>query len=72
MYNVKRHPKYINGEMTEEQIFLEFLKNFDSPDDPDGQVYYLLLLWILDYHPHMFMVINRRECVNMKAVSTMC
>lgn len=39
VYNVKQHPKYINGEMTENQIFLEFLKNFDSPDDPDGQVY---------------------------------
>ena len=38
VYNAKQHPKYINGEMTEDQIFLEFLKNFDSPDDPDGQV----------------------------------
>ena len=44
VYNAKRHPKYINGEMTEEQIFLEFLKNFDSPDDPDGQVYYSIML----------------------------
>ena len=38
VYNARQHPKYINGEMTEDQIFLEFLKNFDSPDDPDGQV----------------------------------
>ena len=38
VYNAKQHPKYINGELTEDQIFLEFLKNFDSPDDPDGQV----------------------------------
>ena len=38
VYNAKQHPKYINGELTEEQIFLVFLKNFDSPDDPDGQV----------------------------------
>ena len=39
VYNAKQHPKNINGELTEEQIFLVFLKNFDSPDDPDGQVF---------------------------------
>ena len=50
VYNAKQHPKYMNGEWTEDRVFLEFLKNFDSPDDPDGQVclilYYRLLLWI--------------------------
>ena len=38
MYNAKKHPKYLNGEWTEEQVFLEFLKTFDSPNDPDGTV----------------------------------
>ncbi|XP_047661425.1 calcyphosin-like protein isoform X2 [Tachysurus fulvidraco] len=38
VYNVKHHPKYQNGEWTEEQIFRKFLDNFDSPDDKDGKV----------------------------------
>ncbi|XP_003390641.1 PREDICTED: calcyphosin-like protein [Amphimedon queenslandica] len=38
VYNAKQHKKYQNGEWTEEQVFLEFLKKFDSPNDPDGQV----------------------------------
>ncbi|KAK1787424.1 hypothetical protein P4O66_002911 [Electrophorus voltai] len=38
VYNVKHHPKYQNGEWTEEQIFRKFLDSFDSPDDKDGQV----------------------------------
>lgn len=39
VYKVHHHPKYRNGEWSEKQVFLEFLKNFDSPDDPDGKVY---------------------------------
>ncbi|XP_062867733.1 calcyphosine-like b [Trichomycterus rosablanca] len=38
VYNVKHHPKYQNGEWTEEQIFRIFLDSFDSPDDKDGKV----------------------------------
>ncbi|KAL0965693.1 hypothetical protein UPYG_G00284530 [Umbra pygmaea] len=38
VYNVKCHPKYQNGEWTEEQIFRKFLDNFDSPYEKDGQV----------------------------------
>jgi len=38
VYNAKFHKKYINGEYTEDDVFLEFLKSFDSPNDPDGQV----------------------------------
>lgn len=38
VYNVKHHPKYQNGEWTEEQIFRKFLDSFDSPNDKDGQV----------------------------------
>ncbi|XP_027702050.1 calcyphosin-like protein isoform X3 [Vombatus ursinus] len=36
VYNVKHHPKYQNGEWTEEQVFRKFLDNFDSPYDKDG------------------------------------
>ncbi|ELW53493.1 Calcyphosin-like protein [Tupaia chinensis] len=38
VYNVKHHPKYQNGEWTEEQVFRKFLDNFDSPYDKDGLV----------------------------------
>ncbi|MBN3318198.1 CAPSL protein, partial [Atractosteus spatula] len=38
VYNAKHHPKYQNGEWTEEQVFRKFLDSFDSPYDKDGQV----------------------------------
>ncbi|XP_023664317.2 calcyphosine-like b isoform X2 [Paramormyrops kingsleyae] len=38
VYNAKNHPKYQNGELTEEQVFRQFLDNFDSPYDKDGKV----------------------------------
>ncbi|XP_063816912.1 calcyphosin-like protein isoform X1 [Pseudophryne corroboree] len=38
VYNATHHPKYKNGEWTEEQVFRSFLDNFDSPYDKDGQV----------------------------------
>ena len=38
MYNARKHPKYVNGEWTEKQVFEDFLKSFDSPNDPDGVV----------------------------------
>uniref|UniRef100_T1J5A4 EF-hand domain-containing protein n=1 Tax=Strigamia maritima TaxID=126957 RepID=T1J5A4_STRMM len=37
VYNVKSNPKFVNGEMTQEQIFRQFLDNFDSKDK-DGVV----------------------------------
>lgn len=44
VYNVKSHPKYQNGEWTEDQVFRKFLDNFDSPYDKDGQVNTVCLL----------------------------
>ncbi|CAL8278881.1 unnamed protein product [Merluccius merluccius] len=38
VYNVKNHPKFQNGEWTEDQIFRKFLDSFDSPNDKDGKV----------------------------------
>ncbi|XP_051906855.1 calcyphosine-like b isoform X1 [Hippocampus zosterae] len=38
VYNAKYHPKYQNGEWSEEQVFRTFLDNFDSPYDKDGKV----------------------------------
>ncbi|XP_061886866.1 calcyphosine-like b [Entelurus aequoreus] len=38
VYHAKYHPKYQNGEWTEDQVFKTFLDNFDSPYDKDGKV----------------------------------
>ncbi|XP_066552251.1 calcyphosin-like protein [Amia ocellicauda] len=38
VYNAKHHPKYKNGEWTEEQVFRSFLDRFDSPYEKDGKV----------------------------------
>ena len=37
VYRVDMHPKYKSGEMTEEEIFLEFLQNFGDKNQ-DGQI----------------------------------
>lgn len=44
VYNAKSHPKYQNGEWTEDQVFRKFLDNFDSPYDKDGQVKHSFML----------------------------
>ncbi|XP_041476093.1 calcyphosin-like protein isoform X2 [Lytechinus variegatus] len=38
VYNVKKHPKYLNGELTESQIFRSFLDTFDNPNEKDGKI----------------------------------
>ncbi|OCU00524.1 calcyphosin-like protein [Xenopus laevis] len=38
VYNPKFHQKYRNGEWNERQVFQNFLDNFDSPNNKDGQV----------------------------------
>lgn len=38
VYNVKEHRDYRNGKKTEKQVLEDFLKSFDSPNDPDGKV----------------------------------
>ena len=39
VYNVEKHPKYQNGEMTEEQIFRKFLNTFEvGSAEVDGKV----------------------------------
>ena len=38
IYNVKQHPKFQNGEMTEDQILRGFLNTFDSKGSEDGVV----------------------------------
>jgi len=38
VYDVRKHPKYISGEWTEEQVFLQFLSSYDTPNQADGLV----------------------------------
>ena len=38
VYNVSKHPKYLNGEWTEDQCLRTFLDSFDTPDNKDGTV----------------------------------
>lgn len=38
VYNAKHHPKYMNGEWTEDDVFRKFLESFDTPGDADGEV----------------------------------
>lgn len=38
VYNVKKHPKYLSGELTEDQIFRTFLDTFDTPGQKDGKI----------------------------------
>ncbi|XP_013792301.1 calcyphosin-like protein [Limulus polyphemus] len=38
VYNAHYHPKYQNGELTENEVFELFLKSFDSPSNPDTKV----------------------------------
>ena len=30
VYDVKNHPKYLNGEATEEDLYTKFLQNFET------------------------------------------
>jgi len=38
LYDPKHHPKYVTGEWDAEKVFIEFLRTFQHPGDPDGQV----------------------------------
>ena len=49
-YDVKQHPKFKSGEMTEEQVFRKFLDSFDNPADSDGTVRFLKILIIVTIH----------------------
>lgn len=38
VYNVKQHPKFQNGELTEQQILAQFLDSFEVGQHKDGIV----------------------------------
>jgi len=37
VYNAKMHPKVLEGKMTEEEVFVEFMKNFGDVNG-DGKI----------------------------------
>jgi len=37
-YSVKKHPKFLSGEMTEDQCLEKFLEHFDPSGHDDGKV----------------------------------
>ena len=38
VYNVRQHPKYQSGELTEKEVFMQFLESFEGgTKDPDGK-----------------------------------
>ena len=38
VYDARQNKKYQNGEMTEKEVFEDFLKNFEPYDQKDGKV----------------------------------
>ena len=45
VYSVKKHPKYLNGEWTEDQCLRVFLDAFDS-NEKDGKVRHSFALYL--------------------------
>lgn len=33
VYNARKHPKYLNGEWSEDQVIMDFIKTFDASKD---------------------------------------
>ena len=74
VYNPKHHPKYQNGEWTEDQIFRKFLDSFDSPNDKDGKVKNLYLYFGIKYRKcsktcwwwMWYLIPNSQKCKRQK------
>lgn len=76
VYNAREHPKYKNGEMTEKEVFEEFLKTFEPNDDrKDGKVsealcgglyldktFISIILCIINSHTHSTTLISQLWC----------
>ncbi|TGZ75246.1 hypothetical protein CRM22_000487 [Opisthorchis felineus] len=65
VYNCKHHPKYINGEKTEDEIFVEFLKTFQPAEGADDTLdkgeflsYYAAFSASIDNDAHFDLVLR--------------
>ena len=43
VYNARKHPKFLSGEQTEDQVFESFLEKFEINGNLDGVVSTLIL-----------------------------
>ena len=68
VYRAQENPKYKNGEWDERAVFENFLKNFDSPTNPDAKV---SLSWLFNDHTHTYTVHNIMQC-SMHALPQLC
>ncbi|XP_034115685.1 calcyphosin-like protein [Drosophila nasuta] len=67
VYSVRDHPKYLSGEMTEKEILVDFLKNFEAgAPNPDGIVtkeefdnYYATISASIDNDAYFDLVLRR-------------
>ncbi|KAH8359787.1 hypothetical protein KR093_008870, partial [Drosophila rubida] len=67
VYSVRDHPKYLSGEMTENEILVNFLKNFEAgAPNPDGIVtkeefdnYYATISASIDNDAYFDLVVRR-------------
>nr|XP_017104216.2 calcyphosin-like protein isoform X2 [Drosophila bipectinata] len=67
VYSVREHPKYLSGELTEAEIFTDFLKNFEAgAPNPDGIVtkeeflnYYATISASIDNDAYFDLVMRR-------------
>ncbi|XP_062124310.1 calcyphosin-like protein [Drosophila sulfurigaster albostrigata] len=67
VYSVRDHPKYLSGEMTEKEILVNFLKNFEAgAPNPDGIVtkeefdnYYATISASIDNDAYFDLVLRR-------------
>jgi Ca2+-binding EF-hand superfamily protein len=64
VYNVTMHPKFKSGELTEDQIFVEFLGNFNDANH-DGKIdrgewneYYAAVSSSIDNDEHFVMLMK--------------
>ncbi|EGR27487.1 hypothetical protein IMG5_195340, partial [Ichthyophthirius multifiliis] len=66
LYNCSNHPKVVKGEMTEEQVFVEFLQNFRESNKRNGRIekqewidYYAAVSYSIQNDEHFIKLISQ-------------
>lgn len=68
-FNCQKHPKIVSGEMTEEQVFFMFLKNFNDYnglgmiDRKEWDDYYSAVSWTIDNDDHFVLLMKTTWCL---------